>query len=259
MLVQQDGMDGYSTYRVHVHAHTPVSSMCMVGPCWLSDCVCAASAAHTPHTAETAVTWGGGRRRWEAALIIIQRQTKLDKRPLFLPLLPLSFSLSLSGPIQWSSSSARRSAPPLSSSSSHLHLHLWDKTLALDFQQQLQWCWHTLTVGAQSEGEKPRDAQHPVDFFFLYLFCIQASVFLHASPRLASLTHRPGVEFTPRRRNKMWNRTVAAVLVIFNLCGESLAGFPNQINIGKFKAAHTGHVLWIMKVFFCPSLCCFFL
>uniref|UniRef100_A0A3B3TK83 Glutamate receptor 3 n=1 Tax=Poecilia latipinna TaxID=48699 RepID=A0A3B3TK83_9TELE len=33
-------------------------------------------------------------------------------------------------------------------------------------------------------------------------------------------------------RGKMWSRRVAAVLVLLHLIGDSLAGFPNQINIG---------------------------
>ena len=80
----------------HTHTYTRARVQARVGRrCWSPLtlallCYSSASAPHTPlhlltHT-NSAVTWGGRR---EAALIIIPRQAKFDKRPLFPPPHPL--------------------------------------------------------------------------------------------------------------------------------------------------------------------------
>uniref|UniRef100_A0AAQ4QS84 Glutamate receptor n=1 Tax=Gasterosteus aculeatus aculeatus TaxID=481459 RepID=A0AAQ4QS84_GASAC len=49
---------------------------------------------------------------------------------------------------------------------------------------------------------------------------------------LPPIAHHPDQELKFTSRIKMWHRTPATVLVLLYLWGDSLAGFPNQINIG---------------------------
>lgn len=186
--------------HTYTHAHTHQSQYC--------------TASHT----NSAVTRGGRR---EAALIIIQRQTKFDKRlpphpnppTPRLPSLPICLSLpsfTLPGPFQWSLSTVgtRRSAfsPPPLSLLHHHHLHLWDKTLALDFQQQQQQQQRAGAAVALAQIQRgctqwvrewERKRERPAaSCGFL---CEQARV--HGSPCFfLSVTHRPGADSSFRRK-----------------------------------------------------------
>ncbi|KAK2881858.1 hypothetical protein Q8A73_022368 [Channa argus] len=87
------------------------------------------------------------------------------------------------------------------------HHHLCDKTLALGFQQQQQ----------QEKKKKNKKKKKEEEKGGWHCSC-------------AGTHSTPGVDFTSRR--KMWHRTIATALALLSFIGDSLAGFPNQINIG---------------------------